>query len=111
MVVPGIEAEVDSVRWRRAVAPPEARDDLRGLPVVGAHRDVEEAVVVHHLDHRALGRRRHVVRVDLDEIVDGVGCRPDLLIQAAVDLGRAASDPKGAQYLAHLGLSVGLGGI
>ena len=109
--MPGIETEIDPVTWRLRVAPPEARGDLRGLPVIGAHRDVQGAVVIGHLDHRALGRRHHVVRLNLNQIVDGVGKRPDLLVQEAVDLGRAARDPERAQDLAHLGLSSGLVGI
>ena len=108
VVVPGIEADSDAVSWRTGVAPPEARYDLRGLPVIGAHCDVEEAVVIGHLDHRALGRRHHVVRLNLNQTVDGVSNSPDLLVQAAVDPGRAPGDPKRAQDLAHFSLCGGL---
>ena len=102
MVMAGIESEQNLVARRKVVAPAEARGDLRRFPHVGVDRHVEVAFVVSHPHYRALGRRRHVVGFILNQIVDGVGGCPDLLVQAAVDLRRAPGDPERAQLLARL---------
>ena len=111
MVVAGIDMETDPVTWQLVVTSTEPCGDLRGVRLVAACRDVQEAVVVCHLDHCPFGRLRLVIRLVLDEVVDRVGDRPDRLVQATVDLRRGAGDPEGAQDFACLFRDVRLGRV
>ena len=101
MIVAGIDIKTGPITWRKVVTPTESRGDLRGVPLGAADRDVKIAVVVRHLNHRSLGRPRLVIRLVLDKVVDRVGGRPDLFVQATVDLRRDVGDPECAQDLTH----------
>ncbi len=104
-VVIGIDRDDDPVGCRALVATCQLADDLVRLAVVGADPHVERAVVVKHPGPGALRRRLSLLRVTLYEAQDGLGQRPDGLVEPPVDLRRSRGR---AARQGSVGLGVGI---
>src|SRR5205085_9426524 len=55
-------------------------------------RHIDVAIVVGHLHRRAFGRRGHVVRIDLHEIVDGLRQLPHLIVEMPINFWRTTAE-------------------
>jgi hypothetical protein len=88
LVVLRADVDGDLVAVDVAVAPGQPADDLLGVRVEAAHRDVDRVVIVQHAQLGLLGRRLGLVREVLRESGLEPRVLPGRVVELAVDVGR-----------------------